>query len=328
LGGPEKRGFDGGQAFRFSPSSFSFHSRPYLKIQDGCNRRCAYCRVPLARGPSVSLDPEAALERLRRLEEAGFAEAVLTGVNIAQYRSPACGEGDVYGLGELLLFLLKNTSTIALRLSSIEPEPGFLEGAFAEAVKDSRIRPHFHLSVQSGSDRVLKAMARPYGREDIIKAADTLRKLKGDPFLACDIITGFPGESPADFGQSFDLCAGVDFAWIHGFTFSPRPGTAAFSLPHRVSEREAVERLERLAGLAERGKRAFVARQQGKTVQAVVAGSKKVPFLSLVTDNYIKVRAPFPSGREIQPKAGSALLCRIGPYAGNGFDAEGEIVVY
>jgi threonylcarbamoyladenosine tRNA methylthiotransferase MtaB len=316
--------------FRFNPDVFSFHSRAFLKIQDGCNRRCAYCRVPLARGASRSLDSAELLARIRALEAKNQAEAVLTGVNIAQYRCPGTGKN----LGELLCFLLDNTVSIALRLSSIEAEPGFFNPAFLKALSHNRLRPHFHLSVQSGSASVLAAMGRPYGPADIRESAALLRSVKADPFLACDIITGFPGESEADFEKTCELCAGIGFAWIHGFPYSPRPGTSAYGLKNRAGERESARRLGRLLELARSGREAYVRRWTGRTVDAVVE-AKKLPFSGVLTDNYLRIRVDGVFRATGEPESGGlvpglALRCRITQLLqpGSGlFDAMGEIVV-
>jgi threonylcarbamoyladenosine tRNA methylthiotransferase MtaB len=319
-------------SFRFNPGVFSFHSRAFLKIQDGCNRRCAYCRVPLARGESRSLDSAEVLARIAALEAGKQAEAVLTGVNIAQYRCPETGRN----LGELLCFLLDNTAAIALRLSSIEVEPGFFNRPFLKALSDNRLRPHFHLSLQSGSAAVLRAMGRPYGPADIRESAALLRSVKADPFLACDIIAGFPGESEADFEQTCELCADIGFAWIHGFPYSPRPGTGAYALKNRAGERESARRLGRLLELSRNGREAYVRRWIGKTVDAVME-AKKLPFSGLLTDNYLRIRVDrdgfspaakpgLSEGGGLVP--GRALKCRIMRplYPGSGlFDAEGEV---
>jgi threonylcarbamoyladenosine tRNA methylthiotransferase MtaB len=317
-------------SFRFAPDVFSFHSRAFLKIQDGCNRRCAYCRVPLARGESRSLDSAVVLARIRVLEADKQAEAVLTGVNIAQYRCPETGRN----LGELLCFLLDNTASIALRLSSIEAEPGFFNPAFLKALADSRLRPHFHLSVQSGSASVLVAMGRPCGPAGIRESAALLRSVKGDPFLACDIIAGFPGESEADFEETCELCAGIGFAWIHGFPYSPRPGTRAYALENRAGERESARRLGRLLELSRSGREAYIRRWTGRTVDAV-AEAKKLPFLGVLTDNYLRVRIDGVSPAAGGPESGGlvpglALRCRITQPlypASRSFDAAGEIAV-
>jgi threonylcarbamoyladenosine tRNA methylthiotransferase MtaB len=256
-------------------------SRPFLKIQDGCGNACTYCAVTIARGPSVSLDKTAVLERLRSLEDAGFSEAVLTGVNICRYPD----------LAGLIVYLLENTDRIRLRLSSLEPDA--VDDRLLQAVSLPRVRPHFHLSVQSGSDAVLARMGRRYGAVAVERAFAGLRAVKDDPFLAGDIITGFPGETEADFAATYTLCEKAAFAWIHAFPFSPRPGTAAAKMRPPVPQREAVARAERLRLLAQAGHAAYEKRWEGRTREAVIeryeSGDETV---SVVTENYLKRTLP------------------------------------
>ncbi|MDR1637441.1 MAG: tRNA (N(6)-L-threonylcarbamoyladenosine(37)-C(2))-methylthiotransferase MtaB [Treponema sp.] len=323
--------------FAFNAPDLSFHSRPFLKIQDGCDQACAYCRVRVARGNSVSLDADTVLRRLRSLEEQGYAEAVLSGVNISQYR-----DGRLGGLGALIAFLLENTRRIALRLSSLEPE-ALTESLFA-ALGDRRLRPHFHLSLQSGSNRVLKRMGRPYTAEEAAAAAGKLRAIKDDPFLACDIIAGFPGEEGEDFAETVELCKRIDFAWIHVFPYSSRPDTPAFRFKDPVSPGEIPRRVETLRRLAKRGRAAYIRRWLGRTVEAVperfaYPGPEGCPegFVPAVSENYLKLLLLLPGGESAHkgtPKAAAsgnpvnALGCRIfaleGGEGGGRFDAGGE----
>jgi threonylcarbamoyladenosine tRNA methylthiotransferase MtaB len=265
-------------------------SRPFLKIQDGCGNACTYCAVTIARGPSAGLDKAAALERLRSLEAAGFGEAVLTGVNI-------CRHPDLAGL---IGYLLENTGRIRLRLSSLEPDA--VDERLLCAAAHPRVRPHFHLSVQSGSDTVLARMGRRYQAAAVERVCAELRAIKDDPFLACDIITGFPGETAADFAATYALCERVAFAWIHAFPFSPRPGTAAATMKPPVPPREAVARVDRLQALAKSGKAAYEKRWEGRAVEAVVeqydCGDEAV---TLVTENYLKKTVPREQIRGIKP---------------------------
>jgi len=343
-------------SFRFNPRSFIFHSRAFLKIQDGCDRNCAYCRVPLARGNSRSLAAAEVLLRLKALEEAGRPEAVITGVNIAQYRDP---ENPAMTLPALLRYLLDNTDRIALRLSSIEPEFDgdpeinhvikqrrvLFNEEFFNVLSSLRIRNHFHLSVQSGSDTILAAMGRPYRAQHIIEMAEKLKATKDDPFLACDIITGFPGESGADFEKTIELCRIAGFAWIHAFPYSKRPGTPACLMKGQISPRIAGKRLAALTEMARQGRKNYVRRWQGKTVEAIAekspvyrnrqnsaeneAKTGKFPaFLSALTANYIRVRLPFDANCSgLSP--GSSFYCKIGRAAEEGettFDAWAQLV--
>jgi threonylcarbamoyladenosine tRNA methylthiotransferase MtaB len=304
-------------SFRFSPTDFSFHSRAFLKIQDGCDNSCAYCRVSIARGKSRSLKAEGVLASLKALEGKGFGEAVLTGVNISQYRDEA-----VQGLGGLLEYLLEGTKTIAVRLSSIEPE--VFSPDFIRAISHERVRPHFHLSLQSGSGAVLSRMGRHYTPGEAWEGIRQLREVKGDPFMACDVITGFPGESSEEFEKTFEFCQKADFAWIHAFPFSRRPGTAAWDFKDRVSEQEAGKRAGRLEALARRGKAAYAQRWMGKELEVITeADQGKTPgFVPGVTANYLKALIPL-NGEKIE--GGTSIRCRILKAAGAGsrFDVVG-----
>jgi threonylcarbamoyladenosine tRNA methylthiotransferase MtaB len=295
-----------GDPFRFNVKDFSFHSRPFLKIQDGCDHACAYCRVSLARGKSVSLDAETLLSRLRALEEAGHGEAVLTGVYLNQYQGTSRFQA-VLDLPALLAYLLANTRTIALRLSSLEPD-GMTEDFF-RVLAQRRIRPHFHLSVQSGSPLILEKMRRTYGPDAVLAAVRRLRSLRDDPFLACDIIAGFPGETPGEFAKTYELCRRANFAWIHAFPYSKRPGTEAFSFKNSVSEREAVSRVEALIGLARQGRAAYIRRWAGKTVEAIVEGGTQDGHLTALSENYLRLMLPIPRSEGCPP--GTVIRCRI-----------------
>ena len=306
-------------SFRFLPEQFASHSRGFLKIQDGCDHRCAYCRVSIARGKSRSFPAAEALEALQSLERRGFGEAVLTGVNITQYRDSGMA------LPELLDYLLGGTERIRLRLSSIEPD--FFTSRqnseeFLRLLANRRIRPHFHLSLQSGSAEILSKMGRSYTPGDVEEAVKLIRSAKEDPFLACDIIAGFPGESADEFEETKELCERIGFAWIHAFPFSPRPGTAAYNFPNRVSERDAAKRVELLTGLARKGRREYLRRWEGKEVEAVVekgggSGSGSLPaglpdfFVSGVSENYLKLLIR--CGEDPIPAPGTLVRCRILP---------------
>ncbi|MCQ2982337.1 MAG: radical SAM protein, partial [Treponemataceae bacterium] len=164
--------------FTLATDTFYHHSRSSIKIQDGCNNACAYCRIHLARGNAVSLDPETVLERVVNLEKNGQKEVVLTGVNLTQYKSDL--NGVAVDFADLLKYLLDNTSSIHFRISSLYPER--VDDALCSVICHSRVRPHFHLSVQSGSDAVLRNMRRVYNRQQVIDACNRLRAVKPDCF--------------------------------------------------------------------------------------------------------------------------------------------------
>ena len=270
--------------FDFKPDDFSFHSRAYLKIQDGCDNSCAYCRVRLARGKSVSLNKEAVLERLRAFEAKACPEIFITGVNITQYKD------DDTDLAGLLKLLLDGTSNIFLRLSSLEPER--IDEKLASVLGHPRIRPHFHLSIQSASDAILRSMGRIYNVYTVEKAIKLLRSVKDNPFLACDIIAGFPGETGEEFAETLGFCEKTNFSWIHAFPYSKRAGTAAFTFGDPVRDIDKTRRVEALGELALRGRREYVKAWFGKELSAIVEKAKPGPSQSqcrAVSENCLKL---------------------------------------
>ena len=258
-------------SFKFAASSLQAHSRASLKIQDGCNNNCSFCTIHIARGHSVSLDVAAACERVLALEAAGYDEVVLTTINIAQYRGKFVDDNGVeqyFNFAALLKHLLTNTSKINFRISSLYPE--IVDKDFCQVIKSPRVRPHFHISVQSGSNRILEMMNRRYKRDDVIAACRALRSAKPQCFLACDIITGFPGETDEDFEQTLDLCRQCDFTWIHAFPFSERPGTAACSLKPKIPQAVSQKRAKSLNEWAVQQKISYIQSFIEKPLSAVI----------------------------------------------------------
>ena len=346
--------------FSFNPEKFSRHTRVFLKIQDGCDKHCAYCRIRLARGQSISLDKEEALSRLRILEQT-HAEAVLTGVNICQYKSPRTGrqyepaktdvffaareeDKSAFNLPRLLSYLLEGTSKIAIRLSSLAPDS--INEELVSVLSHKRIRPHFHISVQSCSNLILEKMGRFYSADTVEKAVSLLRRAKNDPFLACDIITGFPGETEAEFYKTYNLCQKLDFAWIHVFPFSKRPDTPAFLFTDTVAEREVSKRVRLLTSLARHSKADYTRRWLGREVEVIIINNgqlinknnQNIEPCYGVCENYLKVRVRrgdeertafspsvksdilYPPDNEIP--AGTVIKCRLIEEADNDdFDA-------
>lgn len=286
-------------AFAFKPGEFTFHSRGYLKVQDGCDGGCAYCRARIARGPAASLPARDALDALRSIEEKGCAELTIAGVNITRYRHSG------FDLARLIEYLLEGSGKIALRLSSLEPDG--IDERLAAALAHPRVRPHFHITAQSGSDGVLRKMGRPYEARAVEEAAALLRSAKGNPFLACDIIAGFPGESESDFALTASLCGKIGFAWIHAFPYSPRPDTRAFSFGGRVPEREARRRVGILSDMAMRGRRDYAGTWLGRELCAVAEksqpGGKR---FRAVSENYLKLAVNC-AGKP--PSPGSPIRC-------------------
>lgn len=310
----EKKGFSE-NAFKLSTDSFIAHSRSSIKIQDGCNNNCTYCTINIARGHSVSLDAQTVIDRVVQLEKNGQAEVVFTTVNIGQYHGKY---GDEYiDFAHLLKLCLENTSKISMRISSLYPE--VVDDFFCEVISNPRVCPHFHISVQSGSDSVLKAMARRYSAEDVVTACNKLKAVKDNPFLACDIITGFPGETAEDFGETLALCEKCGFAWVHVFPYSVRPGTVAATLKNKVPQSVSGERAARLSEWASESKRKYIKACTGKIFNAVLetvkkpsvfaAGEGKVVYHA-VTENFLHCEIVEKDGF-LAPKTGSSVKVRI-----------------
>ena len=281
-------------SFKLSASSFLFHSRASLKIQDGCNNNCAFCAIHIARGHSVSLDVQTAIDRVRELEEKGHGEVVLTTVNIGQYKG-AYKDGWC-NFTELLALLLANTSRIRFRISSLYPD--VVDKKFCRVISDERVQPHFHISVQSGSSKILSAMNRPYSSQSVIDACKMLNEAKNKPFIACDIITGFPGETDDDFEKTMQLCAECGFSWVHAFPYSERPGTAAVTMKNKVPQSISGERAKRITEWAVAQKIKYVSDfidtehfavlETIRRPMALAAGSKSSRYIyHAVTDNFI-----------------------------------------
>lgn len=301
--------------FVLLPKTFFAHSRSSIKIQDGCDNCCSFCAIHIARGKSVSIPASLALERVVDLEEAGQSEVVLTGVNIGQYRSD--WQGSAIGIAELLQLLLERTQKIAIRFSSIYPETVTLR--FAEVIKSPRVRPHFHISVQSGSDAILKRMNRRYTRETVIQACGRLKEAKQNPFLACDIITGFPGETDGDFAQTLSLLKEAGFVNAHAFPYSPRPGTAAANFTPKIPERVKDQRVAALNEYSAAAKIAYINSFAG-TVRPAIAESvhgsaaNSVPqgkkLVRATTDNFIHCEI-LVGKDEPFPKDGQPIMVKI-----------------
>lgn len=216
-------------------------TRAFLKIQDGCDRFCSYCKIPYGRGKSRSLHALEVKRRFHQLVERGYREIVLTGVNISDYR-----DGDI-SLGILLRDLIELSGEFRVRLSSLQPDQ--VDDPLLSLLSHPKLAPHFHLSLQSGSDAVLARMRRHYTRSAFLDLCDHIRAHRFDTALTTDIIVGFPQESDEEFGQTKDLVQRVKFSRVHLFSYSPRAGTWAAQQPQLADDVKKA-RLHELEALA------------------------------------------------------------------------------
>jgi threonylcarbamoyladenosine tRNA methylthiotransferase MtaB len=300
-------------AFMLSTDTFISHSRSSIKIQDGCDNACTYCRIHFARGKAVSLDVQSVLDRVHALEYAGQNEVVFTTVNIAQYRGAwKDGYTDFAGL---LRILLDQTHHISFRISSLYPE--IVNEDLCTLIASPRVRPHFHLSVQSGSDRILSLMKRPYRSDAVRHAVELLRVAKKNPFFACDIIAGFPGETDEDFAQTMKLMHDCGFAWIHAFPFSARPGTPAYAMRPMVPNSVAGERVAQLESFAKKSRDAYINSYKGTELPAICESVHRPKILHdtvivhAVTENFLHCQMTFDAGSQQIPQAGSVISVQI-----------------
>ncbi len=233
--------------------SFEGQTRAFLQVQNGCDHRCTFCIIPYARGNSRSVPMGAVIAEARRLTEAGFPELVLTGVDLTAYGADLPGAP---GLGQLVRKILRLVPAVKrLRLSSIDSIEADAELMRAVA-EEERLMPHFHLSVQSGDDMILKRMKRRHTRADTIRFCETVRRHRPNAAFGADLIAGFPTESDAMFAQTMDLVDAAGLSVLHVFPFSARAGTPAARMPpvdrHVAKERAARLRARGAAALAAR----------------------------------------------------------------------------
>jgi threonylcarbamoyladenosine tRNA methylthiotransferase MtaB len=267
------------------------HTRPTLKIQDGCNSRCSFCVIPYVRGKSRSLAPQTVLSEIQRLADSGFREIVLSGINLGTYGRDLAPRVEFL---ELLRRIIEETSVQRLRISSIEPldVTHDLIDFFASNV---RIAPHFHMPLQSASDRILAAMHRWYRAEHYARRVELIHDRLPNAAIGADIITGFPGESEADHAATLEFISVRPFTYLHVFSFSQRPGTKAATLPGQVPGHIIKTRARELRSLAHSKSAAFRRSQIGRTLRVLTLrrdvpdDAESTPALS---ENYLQVQLP------------------------------------
>ncbi|MCX4308147.1 MAG: tRNA (N(6)-L-threonylcarbamoyladenosine(37)-C(2))-methylthiotransferase MtaB [Acetatifactor sp.] len=286
------------------------HTRAYIKIQDGCNQFCSYCIIPYARGRVRSRKEEDILGEARGMAEAGYREVVLTGIHIGSYGVDRGGSE----LARLLTRLCEIEGIERIRLGSLEP--GIVTEDFAACISSlPKVCPHFHLSLQSGSDTVLRRMNRRYDTESYYQAVERLRKFYTNPAVTTDVIVGFPGETEKEFGQTEEFLKRVGFYEMHIFKYSRRKGTRAADMEGQLPEAEKALRSERLMRLEKELSRAYRESFLGKREQVLfeetaLIGDKTVWVGH--TPHYIKV-AKEAAGEDLHNQL---LSCRLEGFFG------------
>ncbi|MHB8764090.1 MAG: MiaB/RimO family radical SAM methylthiotransferase [Deferrisomatales bacterium] len=287
---------------------FGDRARALLKVQDGCQAFCAYCIVPYARGPSRSLPLPEVRRGLERARAAGHQEVVLTGVHLGLWGRDL---PTPWSIAELI-DAAEGAGVPRVRLSSLEPgelTPGLLGRLAASDV----LCPHLHVPLQSGSDRVLAAMGRPYTAAGFRDRVEDAIRTVPDLCLGLDVIVGFPGEDDGAYGETRALLEDLPLAYLHVFPFSPRRGTRAWDLGGRVPDSAVKARARELRDLSRRRRREFHRAHLGRRLPALAEGEPEGGWLTVRTRNYIPVRVPWEG-----PVPGAEVPVRLDRLEGQG----------
>ncbi|MCC8034762.1 MAG: tRNA (N(6)-L-threonylcarbamoyladenosine(37)-C(2))-methylthiotransferase MtaB [Rikenellaceae bacterium] len=305
-GGAEVHGCGAGEITSFFASfSSGDRTRAFLKVQDGCDYKCSYCTIPYARGASRNIPIDEVVRQAEKISASGIKEIVLTGINTGDFGKTT---------GENFLDLLGALAGIdgieRYRISSIEPNL-LTDRIIAYCAGNPKFMPHFHIPLQSGSDRVLGAMRRRYRTADFAERIEKIRELIPDAFIGIDVITGFPGETRQDFDRSYSFLETLEPAFIHVFPYSEREGTPAVALPGKVSAKDKTERTALLTRLGDLLHYRFASRMEGRRVEVLFESDVKNGHIRGFTPNYVKVKIPY--DRQAINNIRRVVITDIGP---------------
>ncbi|WP_430409018.1 tRNA (N(6)-L-threonylcarbamoyladenosine(37)-C(2))-methylthiotransferase MtaB [Kordia sp.] len=268
-------------------------TRAFLKVQDGCDYKCTYCTIPLARGISRSDTLKNVLKNAKEISEKNIKEIVLTGVNIGDYGKGEFGnKKHEHTFLELVQELDKVEGIKRLRISSIEPN--LLKNETIEFVsKSNTFVPHFHIPLQSGSNTLLRLMRRRYMRELYVDRVTKIKEVMPDACIGVDVIVGFPGETDELFLETYNFLTELNISYLHVFTYSERENTVAAEMEGVVPQSVRKKRSKMLRGLSVKKRRAFYESQLGNTKTVLFEGENKEGYIHGFTENYVKVKAPW-----------------------------------
>lgn len=276
-------------------SSYEDKTRAFVKIEDGCTEFCSYCIIPYARGPVRSRSTDSITKEVSLLADNGYTEIVLTGIHIGSYGRDLDGKS--------LIDAIKAADRVdkikRIRLGSVEPRV-LTEEFIKEISSMPKVCDHFHISLQSGCDRTLKAMNRKYTTDEYRKSVALLRKYYENPAITTDIIAGFPGETQEDFNISYEFMKEISFSEAHIFPYSPRKGTKAAQMPCQLEKKEKAKRAKKMIDLSLRLHEEYVSGFIGKTHEVLFERCTKDDIYEGHMSNYINVRAT--SGEDISHK--------------------------
>ena len=273
--------------------SIGDRTRAFLKVQDGCDYKCTYCTIPLARGISRSDTLENVLKNAKEISEKGIKEIVLTGVNIGDYGKGEFGnKKHEHTFLELVQNLDKVEGIHRLRISSIEPN--LLKDETIDFVSNSEtFVPHFHIPLQSGSDELLKKMKRRYLRKVYTNRVAKIKEVMPKACIGVDVIVGFPGETDELFLETYNYLSELDISYLHVFTYSERANTEAVLMDGVVPKNVRAKRSKMLRGLSVKKRRAFYESQIGNTLTVLFESENKEGYIHGFTENYVKVKTPW-----------------------------------
>ncbi|MFT5216881.1 MAG: threonylcarbamoyladenosine tRNA methylthiotransferase MtaB [Glaciecola sp.] len=273
--------------------SFGDRTRAFLKVQDGCDYKCTYCTIPLARGISRSDTLENVLSNAKEISDKGIKEIVLTGVNIGDYGKGEFGnKTHEHTFYELVQKLDEVEGIERLRISSIEPN--LLKNETIEFVAKSKtFVPHFHIPLQSGSNEILKLMRRRYMRELYVDRVSKIKTVMSHACIGVDVIVGFPGETDDHFLETYNFLNELEISYLHVFTYSERDNTVAANLEGVVPKNVRAKRSKMLRGLSAKKRRAFYESQIGSLKTVLFEGENKEGYIHGFTENYVKVKTPW-----------------------------------
>ena len=271
----------------FAAFSTGDRSRSFLKVQDGCDYKCAYCTIHYARGSSRNMPIAELVAEAEKVAESGLKEIVITGINTGDFGRTT---------GEKFIDLLRALNEVKgierYRISSIEPNL-ITDEIIEFCAASPKFQHHFHIPLQSGSDRILGLMRRRYTSAKFADRIEKVRSLMPDAFIGIDVITGFPGETEEDFQQTYDLLARVKPSFLHIFPFSERPGTPAVDMPNKVPSYISTQRVARLEELSDALHYEFCAQGVGKEMDVLFESTMRGGMMYGYTGNYIRVKAPY-----------------------------------
>ncbi len=279
----------------FYQTSYSINerSRAFLKIQDGCDYKCSYCTIPKARGISRSDSLLNIINNAQKIADSGLKEIVLTGVNIGDYGKGEFGnKKHEHTFLDLVKALENLKSVYRFRISSIEPNL-LSEDIIKFIANSKRFVPHFHIPLQSGSDKILKSMKRRYLSSLYSEKIKQIRSLIPDACIGADVIVGYPSETDEDFLETYNYISGLEISYLHVFTYSERANTDAIKIKHKVDKLTQNKRSKMLRSLSIKKRRCFYESQLGKNYEVLFESENKKGYITGFTENYIRVRTPW-----------------------------------